>query len=705
MKFSKYNTPIILLIYLFCWYLAKLTNQEWLLGLPGLFLIYYLPGNQFNSLIKLPEIHWFGKIALDITSSISIVYITHLFCKKLVLYKGGPLTYMVIGLNLFLWLVSFFAKKRSKEKVRLYSKKVVILAVAIPLVAFVIRLVLNPYIYEIDSGLYLDVYKEIIQTGQDNSFLSGLRNGFSLFMVLSKYVSGIGFIGFFKFVTPFLFYLSSLILLEICINIKNQLTSLLCYLLFLAVPIIPIMNEGVRPETFILVLTFPIFFLIYKALKDHNLIMLLVAFIYSIVSFRFHEFGIFLILATSLAMIIFLMLNSKRIVKLIKNKLWLSILFIVPYLILIKQNIVLFISQISTGIFKTTFNLIEKSFINFHWDWWFIDNYTAVDGGKIGWPGLSFIFYYLYNGITVLILLIIIVVTIIKFRVKNKEIAIDHGRKIWFVLPIIIFLLVYFSFAEVMPRMGVFILPNRAWPHIMMSAVFLVAVALVDLQKKGYNFRLINTLLLLCVVSGVFGTIIGSTYMGSVVTPSEKSLIKELRKLPRDSIITSSQPNKNLVEMYGKLDYAEVGPIDVSKIEDFDQIVNDKMLEVMKTKNCNLFQDIIFEKNINMTTIFNGQVVEQKHSSTFLSNENALSLLKEYDPVEYNYINEELVKNNQAASRPIYFLYSFEKFSGIMSKRQWWLVNNDFENLKNYKELSFAKTVYKGKDGIIIKIK
>jgi uncharacterized membrane protein YvlD (DUF360 family) len=237
-------------------------------------------------------------------------------------------------------------------------------------------------------------------------------------MVGVNYIAGIGYVGFFKFFTPLLFSFSYIIVLFLCEKITDKRWVCLSYLLIIAAPVLSIMNEGVRPETFIFVLSAPILVLLYYSLQVDNYSYLFLAFLYAVTSLRFHELGIFLLMSTILSVFIALYRKRNLILSYFKKYPFYSLIILLPYFLVIKNEL-----PMITGILKKSligpmaYQFIVKLF-DPHWRWWFLNGYTGIDGGRISWQGISVVYYYLYNGILLILFFVLILISLYK---QKKE--------------------------------------------------------------------------------------------------------------------------------------------------------------------------------------------------------------------------------------------------------------------------------------------
>lgn len=682
---------------------------------PGMLLLYYLPGKNINDIFfsnSKKNISWYVKIPIDIVTSISIIYFSYNLFKNNIEYHRAENIILVIIVNIVAFLLNIFIYKKFKlrsgvDKFHLDRPSLSLILVAlIPAVFFLIRIAFNPYVHELDSSQYFHIYNNIIQNSFDTSWLTGQRNGFALYMIFSKYVSNISFFGFIKFFTPVLFFITSMTLFSFTKSIKNKSLSILAYLLILASPYLSIGNEGVRPETFIFIFSFPVFYLIYYAIEGNLLKYSFLALLFSYVAFRFHEFGFFLLVAASVCLLVCLYDSRKLLINKVKENPNLSIIILLPYLLLLKQKFSTLGSIFSAEIFTYATMKIKDLVYHPHWKWWFLDNFTCIDGGTLKWPGYSFILYYLYNGLGIIFISIIIISLFAASKKKiEKEVRAKLLRSL---LPIIVFLLLYLIIAEILPRLGLFLLPNRTWPHIMMALIFISILLINKMDKMNVerlNSKFIRISLLIVIIGGVCGTMIGSVFMGGQVLPGEKNVINKIKNLPEKSIIISTQVNENLVEMYGDKTYIPIEQVEFNQKQLFISTAHKAIDDYVVKYKDNIVASYSVNKGENIF-ISSGN----KSKNIILNNEKIinpnlkLDQIRMYDPEEYNNIINLTNKFQDIDKRPVYYVYSFIKFNGILATRDWWIEDNDPKNLNFLKEYSGDDVVYKDKNTILIKI-
>ncbi|MCL4418307.1 MAG: hypothetical protein M1365_16760 [Actinobacteria bacterium] len=195
--------------------MAEKFGMDWIKIVPGTLLLYYLPGHNLNSVLfsKRQKVEWYVRLPLDILASISVLSIIYLIIRNSLNLLEFNLVSFIIIINVILAIVSIFYDK-TKINLKNISFKYItlnkhfLIILFIPIIFFVIRLILNPYVYDIDSLHYFVAYNNIIRTGIDNGSLFAGRDAAPFLIASSHYVAGWNYIGYFKIFTPLILYIT-----------------------------------------------------------------------------------------------------------------------------------------------------------------------------------------------------------------------------------------------------------------------------------------------------------------------------------------------------------------------------------------------------------------------------------------------------------------------------------------------------------------
>lgn len=702
---------VVFVLFLVAYSIAHKFGLDYLKIVPGLMLIYFLPGHNFNAIIfgRRPGPVWYVRFSLDILSSISLLSILYLILRSKIGYDEFRLVLFVLAVNVILALVARFVSPRTDHvkltKIRdfIVENKQRLLILLLPIIIFALSLILNPFIYDIDSLVYFDTYQNIVKYGIDLKQIFYGREAFAFLMVATRHVADIDYVGFFKFFTPLIYLFTSSILFSLIGDKPKKPAIDWSVLLVLAAPMVVVMDWSVRPETLTIAFSLPVLTLIYLAIKNNYLVYGLLALIYSFTTFRLHETGFVLLISVLIGFLVMLGKNYRLVYKFIAKYFYRFALgaAIIGALIVVKyQAIAVFFNK---GMALWMVTLIGQGFANLKWDWWFIDNVETKMGAKISWPGLSALYYYLYDGIILLVFGLILLVVVIVIHRRTKQKIVDTLA----FTPIIFAFGVNLIYAELLPRMGIVLLPNRAWPHIMLAATVIIIVFIETLSrtiKSKRAFKLILLGMATVIVTGTIGSLAGSSLMGAMVLPQEKKAIETISKLPEEAVIISTQRNHNLVKIYGKRDFVQIAYNRFTK-EKFFNDVNAGLEEYSGRVKEGIFDNIYIGRKSEYTITYKGKKLMQENSFVYETDpQEKLNILRIFDPESYKPVFDEVNRLNTLKDKEHYFLYSFAKLDhGLLKTRPWWLISSDkddYEFFKNFDE----NVVYRDQNFILIRL-
>jgi hypothetical protein len=94
--------------------------------MPGVLLLYYLPGHTFNNIIlqdKELAKRWYTRLPLDISSSVFVNYTAYSIFKSLVEYDKYKFFILVWVVNLFFWLLNYLVRRKTQDVIILREMK------------------------------------------------------------------------------------------------------------------------------------------------------------------------------------------------------------------------------------------------------------------------------------------------------------------------------------------------------------------------------------------------------------------------------------------------------------------------------------------------------------------------------------------------------------------------------------------------------
>lgn len=704
----KFISPIALSLFVLCYLVNHFLGWAWVLIIPGIVLLFFLPGYNLNSIIfrfgKTTKINFVARLGLDIASSIAVLSLLNMVLSSRIGFRENSLTLFVFITNLLLALISYFVLRNAKHPKPPKISRAIWIAWLVPVFLFVIRVLLNPYIFEIDSLHYIEAYTDILRSGADTGYLFKGRQAFPFYFSASHYLAGFNYTAFFKFFTPTLFYLGAGTLFA-ALDRPRRPWLVWLYLLILSAPMVTIMNEGVRPETFCLIFTIPVLVTSFLAIRNNDVRFALLSALYAVTAFRFHEAALILILTVGLTVLTMLAINARTIGTAIRNNRWVSLAIAIPYLILARTYINDVISLFNDNvIIKKFYTIFKNGISNIDWNWWFLDNTTTDLGAKISWPGFSAIWYYLYGGVTVLLFLVILLVSRRIFRKQNKTKEVG-----WIpLIPVAGFLVVHLALAELFPRFGILIMYNRSWPYIALGSAVLAMI----LGKRFFRSDRMTTVdrwlfagIMVCAISGIAGSLYGSTFMGGMVLPQEKQAIKSIKSLPENSLVVSTQRNNNLVQIYGQRNFVQIVKNPQMTNEGFEDQSKELTIEAIN-KRMTILKSMqrVYRKTTTRILFNNDTATIDSELENLKGSPEKLPLLEKYQMPAYRILIDKLNYLESAKSQDVYLLYSFAKLDhGLLATRGWWRTSSDEKNYDLFKNYS-GETIAKDDNFVLIKI-
>ncbi len=647
-----------------------------ILWAPGIILVFYLPGWQITRLWPRLVKPWgkFGRLALRIFLSVSF-FSTLLLAIPLV--SRSPLSLaphylhsLLIGSNIILgaailvWRPAYSIAEWWRSWSRAFNRRT--LGEASPLLLFLLILtvivLLNPYAQNADG--YLDFLRESIMQGKN---ILRERQLFVALIAFLHHELGINYVWLYRVFFVVLFWISTFFLFDYARQrLKHPMYQLTAYLSLVGAAVILTEVNIIRPQVVVISFTLPILLFIMRSIEERDWVWSVIALWFSAVAFGAHDLGLILALLAGVGIIYNLFLLTIIEKKITWKHYVLFVLVVLPYLKILPLG----------PYFSYTFNLIRfavRLFDGVHWEWWFIDNYQTVDGTNLGWPGLQAAYYYLYNGI--LLFGTVVVGALWSWR---------HQRRIQPVIWIpFLYATIFFIFAEILPRMGFFFFPNRAWVHLMMALPLLVVVFLVTYEQwRPTPTRFIKLLLSGVIVSGMMGAIYVGINNVSVVFPQELAGMHYLRvETPPNSVILSSQYNETLVETYGQRSYLQIEPRQKFDIAAFNASVETILTEASNTK----IKILVPEVKQNIRTYYDGVLTSD------ITRVIQLQERKEIRPIYH-------------AGTPVYFVYSRRKISGLNGQRSYLAYGSDSLNRETYLGLGFP-VVFQDDSILILKLR
>jgi len=677
-------------------YLLDLINFPYLKNIIGLVFILFLPGFNLTYLIfnKEKEVNSLERLLFSVTFSITLlpllIYISYLFLglkitEFNILIQGIGLTFIVF----LIVLVRQGLSRKTLPVFKLRFPQPLSWGFLVYFVIFGTIFFLYKFLPEADSYIWLVLIGKIIKTGTFPPYYDlTYRPFFSLWVASLFFFSHVDPYWLFKFILPlFLFlYLIPFYLFATKIT-QNRYILFLTTLIPLTIPVIVMETEVIRPQS-IIILFLPVFlYFLSRAISEKSYKIWLVNFIASIFTLEFHELSFFLLFISVASFFVLAWEDLKKNPK--RNFfIGLALFFaLYPYLR-------------DFGIFQGIFSWFRFGFSflkNLKFRPWFISNYVDISGNQMGWPGIQAFYYYAYN-LGVLIPLILISCLFVAEKIKKRKV--DKGFSFF---PSVFSLAIFFFIAEILPRFNLHLLSDRAWPFLIFSLAF-VCPLILEKMKNLFS----QTWFKILIVLAIFVSLGGSFYIAYAkqgrISDNEYKAFSYIQNFtPENAIVISQAGNQGLIEYFAKrycfnVDIFSPGiPLEeiLGKLKDMPEIISQKNeLEAEKSK-------IIKELKEQQEQISQSRNLEQieNYKKQLFENIRTLS--------EINKKLERIEKEGLDQSRPIYILYSFDKFKNLNILREWWRESNyyvadlsKFDNEKYFEKIFDNQAVkiwhYKG---------
>lgn len=673
LELNRYLQPKKLLSTLFvvtlAVYLISLkTNFNVGLAVAGLALLLYFPGKFFLELWPVFGFSFgrLGRFGLGVAYSFCYGAVVGLVIQNSYGFNTQYQIWALLLTNIILWLaykllvpkkfwqdISIFHSGKGQDYSVGWQDYVPLLVMALAILGLIL---INPIAQNADNYQVLlkrSVIENVNQLTSRQIFgaFTALVGKFTAidasFIYRNLYVAG-----FFLLSFPFYDYLRR--------NINSRYLASLLYLSLLSPAVILTEVNIVRPQVAMLALTIPVVVLVVESIKKKDIFASVVALLISVVTIKFHELGAVLILIAATAVIINTLRAKVIGKKVTRQQLFWLIATVLPYIWLF--HLLGFFNQVLTMINYAAHFLGQVS-----WRWWFIDSYTTVDGASLGWQGINALFYYLYNGI-----LLVPLLAYLCYRLNKNRLKVGLPM-----LPVAIYVSVFFIFAELLPRMGVFFLPNRAWVHLMIALIIWLGLVVEKLKGNQLTERILPVILSILIVFGYSGSLYVAKNNINQVDKQELPVADFIRNnTPSNSIVLSSQGNLTLVDIYGQRAYSRIYFSEVVDRGEFDAQVQNEL------------QDLSVDKLI---------VIKPK----------IIQVTETPDGNEVVTIQEQQTRLNKATyhgGNPVYFLYSYRKLKGLIAERDYSKDIIDSANKDTYSRLGYP-IVFSNNGTILLRIR
>jgi len=414
----------------------------------------------------------------------------------------------------------------------------------ISLALFIVIHAINYYFYkfipEFDSYMYLKEVSISVNTGM----IASTYRGF--FHTAATITSA------FAHITPYNTFVYILVPLTATftvsvyalvnrLGIRDKGLQLILTLSTLAFPIINMDIDIVRPQN-MLIIGLPLFlYFMYVAIQEKNKQFFVLASLIAILGLNYHEFFLILFFAYLILVITLLYRKLYFQSKDPRDRIifGLSLLSIVLVIYSLLSNLTM-LSGFSSLLSSIKDHIFDVS----RWKWWFLSNYSDSNGLNytMSWTGIGGVSKYYGYHLAPYGMIIAILLLTVAFRKKLRDL--NYNMYIT-VLPAFF---LFFMIAEVLPRLNFIILPERAWPFIDISLIFM-GISYFLVTNKYH--KLLSYLLWIALIVGVGGSFYVASGKKSATSPEDYTAANWIStNTPTNSIFLSQPANGPMIQYF-----------------------------------------------------------------------------------------------------------------------------------------------------------
>lgn len=509
---------------------------------------------------------------------------------------------------------------------------------------------------EFDSYVYLGKIDDILSK---SGLINDSRPFFLQLLLLTNNATGIPYFWIFKLFIPLLtlsyFFVGYKLALEF--KLYNPFTKIVASLSYLSSPILFAESFYARPQTILIALFPVVIYLVYSLLENKRNLkniywFMLILFAVGI-SFKIHELFFVLFLIGCIGFLLFI----KEQLVILKTRFWL-ILIICSYFYLIAEKVM---SLLGTQNIKNILLAFTMAFKSPKFDLWFLDGYRDFIGIYVSWPGNSWLLYYGYiSGGFFLLLLFSLIIRKKKTSFKNNLLVICS-----------VSFIIFFSMAEIFPRLGIAFLVDRSWIFIVSTFAIITPLILSKIEPRKKEILFFSLIIITSIIA-----IIAFLYIKKGwVTKAEIDAARYLKTTKENSLVISQPGNTALINYYGKKRIVIPNEIFFLNPSDdyISQSINQNLwldsksyAELLKAKDSSLQNlNSVFEKYFLPEC---SNLCKIKYSDSMIESVLFVNNVAQKE--------EDILNSIPKNKGDIFVLYSLDKLSGYYSRYSYWQKEN-----------------------------
>lgn len=648
------------ILFLYCplWLLDHFFSITFPIQILGFFLLLYVFPSLLKSFFSLPKYCFLDSLLFNISTFFTLCVPLYYLLNKLG-YRIDD--WHIFGVILFFIIIVCFQKKDSitisSSESHKWVKQNWLLLIALAVYCCIHILNFHFYQFIPEGDGYLDMVK-IDDT---------ISTGFIAVEYRSLFILSLSLLSDFSHISSYNLFSSWMIVVQAALIIAlyqfsrrrigiNSFQIGITLLMSLSIPVLNMEIDYVRPQSLLIILL-PLYLYFFSiALENGKSIDWIIVSLIPLIGIGYHQFFLFICLSHFLAL--FIIIRKRSVEKTTQQKmlyiisaLFLLSLFINIYLLFLKK----------TPFFQENFyylNTIVVTIRDFHWHWWFLNNYPAdAQPVPMGWSGIDgaakYYAYYLSPVILVTFIALLYIFILRKFRLKNQ-----------FIIYTLTLLILFLSFAEVLPRLNRPLIPERFWLPLDILLVFYS----VFLWKEFTGLNKVKVFSVFLVLFSVIG-LGGSFYVAkgksnAIISMNDIVAINWIKQHTDHKALFITQASNDALFAY----YLNK-PI-------FSNIPAQYWIK-------NNFRDYLrMSKNVEQT---NREMVS---CIPEMDIEQGKECIKKIQMFLTSHIDQGLnsIPRNLLET-PIYVYYSEDRFKTIFAQREWWRIKNyadlNIEDLNN----------------------
>lgn len=421
-----------------------------------------------------------------------------------------------------------------------------------------------------------------------------------------------------------------------------------------------------------------VLYLIAEIKKEEHITSSLALILFAFIGSKYHEFFMLLILISIVGL---LAINKSEILKKPFRFLagtFVLLVIVYPWMRDMKliEAVVYFFKPFIYYALHPKFNL------------WFIDSYVNTDGNPMGWPGYSWILYYGYNlGIAFPLLMLT--------ALFSKKIHIAEKRKTPFI--VIFTMLLFLAIAEIYPRLGLGFLPDRAWLFVAITFSYIALIRISNLKDSVVNSRIWKVVIAIIVILSFASSWYVTHKKQGWVTKNESAAAEYLKhNTPSNAVIITQGTNDPLVTFFAERCFLmPPGYFFLENNPAADDYYLNSIPELLNHKNQLMInRSGLIESSLQtLIGVQEGTVTEAEAQGKVVGNMSELQKIGQ--------LLSDIEKNHLDSARPVYVMYSSDKFKTMNNSREWFRKAN-FAEADLDKFSAKAYTLVYQKQGVYI---